>query len=416
MSIPTAEFQHIIRRRREFPSLKREYNGFPLAYFDGPGGTQIPRQVMDSMNHYYETCNANAHGYFLTAIESDNMIQEARAVCAAILNAEGPETISFGANMTTLTFSLSKAIGRFLKPGDEILISQLDHEANRGPWLNLREIGIVVQEIEMKKDGTLDYQDLKYKINKNTRMIAVGLASNALGTVNDISEIRTISKASGIWLLVDAVHYIPHFPVDVQALDIDFLLCSAYKFYGPHVGILYARPGLLDRLDTDRLRTQQPMAPYKIETGTLNHAAIAGVKAAIEYISTFGRGPDLRSRLVSGMKDIGTYEHELALLLYLGLEKIQGITIYGPHINDTPRAPTISFTVEGKAPPEVCGLLDKQGICTWDGHFYAIRPVEVLGLYEKGGLVRVGISLYNTAEEVSRLLDALHTIASDSGN
>jgi cysteine desulfurase family protein (TIGR01976 family) len=405
-------YQHIIQRRSEFPALSREHNGFPLAYFDGPGGTQVPMPVLHAMNHYYENCNANAHGYFLTSMESDRMIQEARVYCAAMLNAEGPQTISFGANMTTLNFSLSRAIGKFFSAGDEILISQLDHEANRGPWLNLQEQGISVKEIKMEKDGTLDYQDLEAKIGSKTRMIAVGMASNALGTVNRIDKIRDLSKESGIWLLVDAVHFVPHFPVDVQALGVDFLLCSAYKFYGPHVGILYSRPGVLDTLDTDRLRTQQPGAPFKIETGTLNHAALAGVQAAIEYIASFGQGAGIRDRVVSGMEEIGRYEHDLASLLFHGLEKIPGVVVYGPHIDDTPRAPTISFTVKGMTPPEVCKLLDQKGICAWDGHFYAIRPIEILGLYSKGGLTRVGISLYNTEAEVQRLLDALYELNS----
>lgn len=405
------KFQSIINRRSDFPALKREYNGYPLAYFDGPGGTQIPAQVMEAMNRYYESCNANAHGYFITTIESDRIIDQTREDAALFFNAEGSQTISFGANMTTLTFSLSKAIARALDPGDEILITQLDHEANRGPWLSLEEFGIVVKEILLKKDGTLDYEDLENKISSRTRMVAIGLASNALGTINQIKQVRSLTNEVGAWLLVDAVHYIPHFPIDVQALDLDFMLCSAYKFYGPHVGILYTRAGLLDQLQTDRLRTQHSEAPFKIETGTLNHAAITGVKGAIEYISTFGSGRDLRSKLVSGMEIIGTYEHELAKVLFYGLQKIQGITVYGPSIEDIPRAPTISFTVDGKTPPEVCTLLNEKGILTWDGHFYAIRPVEVLGLLEKGGLVRVGISLYNTIEEVDRLLEALLSIS-----
>ncbi len=405
------KYQHIIRRRSDFPALKREVNGFPLAYFDGPGGTQVPRQVMDAMNHYYETCNANAHGFFVTTIESDRMIQETREKAAIFFNAEGPQTISFGANMTTLAYSLSKAFGRSFEPGDEILITQLDHEANRGPWISLEELGIVVKEIQMKTDGTLDYKDLEEKITDRTRLVAIGLASNALGTVNQIEPVRQLTKKAGAWLLADAVHFIPHFSIDVQALDLDFMICSAYKFYGPHVGILYSREGLLDRLPTDHLRTQHHEAPYKIETGTLNHAAIAGVKGAIDYISTFGKGKNLRSKLVTGMEGIAVYEHELASAIFYGLQEIENITLYGPSIKETPRAPTLSFTVEGKTPPEVCRLLDEKGILAWDGHFYAIRPVEVLGLLEKGGLTRIGVSLYNTLDEVERLLNALQTIS-----
>ncbi len=411
MKTDLLSFQHIAGRRIDFPALKRKHNGFNLAYFDGPGGTQIPRQVMDVMEAYYENCNANLHGYFQTSIESDRIIQETRETLATFLNAEGPETISFGANMTSLTFSLSKAIGRYFNAGDEILITQLDHEANRGPWLGLEEQGMIVKEVLLKANGTLDYEDLEQKLTKHTRLVAVGMASNALGTVNDIEKIRKLSKKTGALLLVDAVHYIPHFPIDVQTLDLDFLLCSAYKFYGPHVGILYSRKGLLDQMPTDRLRTQDHNAPFKIETGTLNHAAVSGVKGAVDYIASLGEGSDLRAKLVSGMKSIGAYEHELARELFSGLQKIPGLTIYGPSIATVPRAPTISFTMAGKSPPTICSLLNEKGICAWDGHFYAIRVVEVLDLLNGGGLVRVGISVYNTPGEVERLLKRLQEIA-----
>ena len=407
------EFTDILDRRADFPSLKREVNNYPVAYFDGPGGTQLPSQVLDSMVYYYHNCNANAQGFFQTGIESDRIIQEAREASARLFNAEGPETISFGANMTTLTYSLSKAIGRTLNPGDEILITQLDHEANRGPWIGLEENGIKVKEIKLLPQGILDYESIENQISKKTKVVAVGYASNALGTINDLARVRQITKQYGALMVVDAVHYLPHFSIDVQALELDFLLCSAYKFYGPHVGILYSRQGLLETLPTDRLRTQKQKAPYIIETGTLNHAAIAGVKGAVDYIASFGQGASQREQLVSGMERIAHYEHLLARRLYNGLKEIPGITIYGPSIKTTPRAPTFSFTVEGKDPPEVCRQLDRWGISAWDGHFYAIRPVEVLGLYEKGGLVRVGISLYNTEEEVDRLLEALREISTN---
>ena len=399
-----SNFAHVYGRRDEFPSLERRFNDYPLAYFDGPGGSQVPRQVLEAMNNYYMNSNANSHGAFVTSQETDRLLDAARDVTATFLGAENGGCISFGANMTTLNFSLSRAIGRYLEPGDEILITQLDHEANRQPWLALRELGIVVREVRITEDYALDYNDLEEKINEDTRLIAVGFSSNAFGTVNDIPRIRELAYKVGAWVLVDAVHYAPHFPLDVKALGVDFLLCSAYKFYGPHVGILYAREGLLDRLPTDRLRTQTQTAPYCIETGTLNHAAIAGVKAAVEYIASFGVGDDLRSAVVKGMEEIAAHEEEMAAALYNGLSSVPGLTLAGPTIDAPDRAPTVSFILDGVAPDDVCHRLGQKGICSWDGHFYAIRPMEVLGLLERGGVTRLGVSLYNTPKEVERVI------------
>jgi cysteine desulfurase family protein (TIGR01976 family) len=403
-------FSEIIKRRTDFPSLNRIHNGYPIAYLDGPGGTQVPQQVIDEMVKYYTTCNANHDGKFVTSVESDRIIEESRQSMAVMLNAESGNNISFGANMTTLTFSLSKAIGRMFKPGEEILITQLDHEANRGPWLNLRENGIVVREVKLNADGILDYDDFKNKINKKTRLVSMGLASNALGTVNNIPLIKELADQVGAWLLIDAVHFVPHFPVNLKELDVDFFLCSAYKFYGPHVGILYSKTGLLDQMSTDRLRTQIQRSPFMIETGTLNHAALAGVNAAVEYIASFGTGNDLRTKAVSAMKHIYSYEHTLATCLYQSLINMEGVKVYGPAFNEPLRAPTISFTLDGMKPVEICSFLNEKGICVWDGHFYAIRPVEVLGLLEKGGLTRAGISLYNTQEEIDRFLEGIHEL------
>lgn len=411
MKSNTAVFKKVIERRNDFPSLKKTINDKQLAYLDGPGGSQVPQQVIDAISNYYKNSNANTHGFFITSRESDNLIYETREYAAEFLGAESSSCISFGANMTTLNFSLSKAIGRYLQEGDEIVITQLDHEANRGPWLNLRENGIVIREVTLNQDGTLDYEDFNEKINEKTRLVAMGLASNALGTVNNVRLIRQLTYEVGAWLMVDAVHYAPHFPVDVKSIGVDFLICSAYKFYGPHVGILYSRPGLLDQLQTDRLRTQDSVAPFRIETGTLNHAAIAGVKSAISYIASFGEGDDLRSQIVSGMEKIEAYEHYLAKKLYSGLKNIDGVKIYGIPFDIMQRAPTVSFTVDGIEPTEACRILGEKGICVWDGHFYAIRAIEVLGLYEKGGLIRAGISLYNTEEDIKRLLEGIKEIA-----
>ncbi len=364
--------------RADFPSLGRMHNGFPLAYFDGPGGTQIPRQVIDAIAAYYTTCNANTHGQFVTSIETDQMLEEARQVVAMFLGAKSHTTISFGANMTTLTFSLSRAIGRLLRPGDEVVITELDHEANRGPWLALRNQGITVREVSVRRDATLDYDDFLSKINPRTKLVAMGLASNAFGTINDVSRIRKATTKVSALLMVDAVHYAPHLPIDVTSMDVDLLVCSAYKFYGPHVGILYAREGLLDRLETDRLRTQNQQAPYRIETGTLNHAAIAGVRAAVQYIAGLGEGSDHRSRASEGMLRLGVHEHALGVLLYQGLLGIPKVTIYGESFDVPRRCPTVSFTIEGHPAAEVSAFLAKRGICTGVGHFYAIRPMEVM--------------------------------------
>ncbi len=411
MSATDSTPQLLAAKRADFPSLQRMYDGIPLVYLDGPAGTQIPRQVIDAIAHYYTTCNANTHGQFVTAVESDGMLEETRQAVAAYLGAGGETTISFGANMTTLTFSLSRAIGRRLQPGDEIVITELDHEANRGPWLALRSQGILVREAAVRRDATLDYDNFVSNINARTKLVAMGLASNAFGTVNDIRRIRKATAEVGALLMVDAVHYAPHFAVDVMAMDVDFLICSAYKFYGPHVGIMYAREGLLGSLDTDRLRTQDQRAPYRIETGTLNHAAIAGVKAAVEYVAGLGEGPDLRSRVCDGMNRLGVHEHALGSLLYHGLMEIPGVTVYGQSFDVPQRCPTVSFTLEGHTSTDVSAHLARHGICTWDGHFYAIRPMEVMGLLDRGGVTRVGVSLYTTEDEITRLLHEVRALA-----
>jgi cysteine desulfurase family protein (TIGR01976 family) len=395
------------RLRLQFPSLQRTHNGKPLIYLDGPAGTQVPNDVIDAISGYYRTSNSNTHGEFLTTNETDGMISETRRMAATLLGAEGPETISIGQNMTTLNFALARGIARSLRPGDEVLITQLDHEGNRGPWLMLREWGIVVREVNLLPTGTLDYADMESKINERTRVLAMGLASNALGTVNDVKRARELSYRSGAWLVLDAVHYAPHFPIDVQALGCDFLLCSAYKFYGPHVGLLYSRPGNLDRLNTDRLRTALQFAPEKIETGTLNHAAIAGVSAAISFIASLGKGESTREQILSAYKIVGDHERNLATRLYNGLVAIRGITVAGPDFSSPQRAPTISFYHTSHSATQVCRRLNDHNIFAWDGHFYAIRAIERLGLIEKGGVTRLGMAAYNTADEVDQVLQAL---------
>ncbi|GJM33129.1 MAG: cysteine desulfurase-like protein [Saprospiraceae bacterium] len=397
--------------RNRFPALRRIEQGKPLVFLDGPAGVQVPEEVIDAISQYYRQCNANTHGSFLTTKETDVMMADTRSKAAAFLGAPSASCISFGQNMTSLCYSLSRAIGRSLQPGDEVLITQLDHEANRGPWLCLREKGIIVREVRLKPNGTLDYDDMEAKINERTRVLAMGYASNLTGTVNDLQLARQLSYRYGTWLVVDAVHYAPHFSIDVQAIGCDFLLCSAYKFYGPHVGILYSRPGLLDRIQPDRLRTTDQHAPYSIETGTLNHAAIAGVNAAIDFIASLGKGDLLRAKLVSAMHQIREHERGLAKKMYRELSTINGITIIGPDMEVNQRAPTISFTISQKTPLEVCQALAVDNIFAWDGHFYALRGIEILGLLEAGGVTRVGISAYTAEAEIDQFFKSIQKIS-----
>jgi len=273
--------------------------------------------------------------------------------------------------------------------------------------LSLEQHGIIVKEIKLLSDGQLDYEDAARIITSKTKLVAAGWASNILGTVNDITQLRKLSSEVGAWLLIDAVHYAPHFSIDVQGVDCDFLLCSAYKFYGPHVGILYRKNGLLDTLPTDHLRTADQEAPGRIETGTLNHAALTGVGACIDYISSFGKGKEKRDKLVDAYRIIGNYERKLANDLWNGLGQIRGVTRYGTEFDNNERCPTIVFTIEGHTPAELCKYLGNRGICAWDGHFYAIRTTEVLGLEKQGGVTRMGIVLYNSKEEVNYTLNAV---------
>lgn len=393
--------------RQSFPSLNRLHHDRPLIYMDGPGGTQVPESVIGSISDYYRNSNANTHGVFITTQETDRVMTEMRELMAVFLGAEHPSTVSIGQNMTTLNFALARGMGRIFQPGDEILITQLDHEANRGPWLSLREKGIVVREVRLLPDGRLDYEDMERKLTDRTRLMAMGMSSNALGTVNDIRRARELTYRYGAWLLLDAVHYAPHYAIDVQSIGCDFLLCSAYKFYGPHVGLLYSRPGLLDSIPTDHLRTAGQAAPDKIETGTLNHAALAGVSAAIRFLASLGQGDSLRQQVVSAYTAIGAHESKLAKKLYDGLQKIKGVSIVGTPVDGGLRAPTISFVHAEKTAEQVCRHLADSNICAWDGHFYAQRAIEVLGLLEKGGVTRLGISAYNTEAEVDAVLAAV---------
>jgi len=402
---------HAQRSRMDFPALLRPREGVELAFLDGPGGTQVPTAVIEAIGDLYASCNVNTHGNFPPSRELDRRMQIARETLATFLGAASAECISFGQNMTTLCFALSAAIGRTLKAGDEVLITQLDHEANRGPWLRLEERGAVIREVRLKESGVLDAEDMAAKICTRTRIFALGASSNALGTVNDIALARRLTREVGALLVVDAVHYAPHFPLDVKAMDPDFLLCSGYKFYGPHVGVLYSKPGALERLPIDRLSVQDPAAPYRIETGTLNHAAIDGLRATVEYLAGWGAGSTLRERLVDAMSGICAYEHQLAHYYYEGARHLPGVRIWGPGFDTRARAPTVSVTLEKHSAAAAATALGAQGICVWDGDFFAARPVEVLGLQKRGGLLRTGVSMYTTQADIERLLAGIEKLA-----
>jgi cysteine desulfurase family protein (TIGR01976 family) len=403
-----------LRSRQDFPALTREIASHPVAFLDGPGGTQVPHAVLDAIRASYIDRNANFDGRFRTSQDVGAAVSAARNAVADFLGAASGADISFGANMTTLNFSLSHALVRTMQVGDEIVITELDHEANRGPWLNLRERGMVVREVKLKPSGHLDLDDFAKQITSRTRVVAMGLASNSLGTVTSVDLARKLCDDVGALLVVDAVHYAAHFPMDVKNLGADFLLCSAYKFYGPHIGILYSRSGLLDSLNPDHLCTQKSAAPYRIETGTLNHAAIAGVQACIDYLATWGTGDSRRAQIMSAMSDLHHYENGLAYYYYESVKSLPKVHVWGPGFDGSPRSPTVSLSVEKMLPETIAAELGAQGLQVWHGHFYALKVLEVLGLVDKGGLLRVGISMYNTRSEIDRLLTALETITQSS--
>jgi cysteine desulfurase family protein (TIGR01976 family) len=327
-----------------------------------------------------------------------------------MLGSEGSKTISIGQNMTTLNYSLARALSRKFNEGDEVIITELDHEANRGPWKVLEEVGVKLIEVKLLDNGTLDYTDFKNKINNKTVMVCMGMSSNALGTLNDFVDIGSYLKDKNCLFLLDAVHYAPHFSINVQELGCDFMLCSAYKFYGPHVSFLYSKPGLLGSLTTDRLVVQDQEAPYIIETGTLNHAACSGVASAIDFISSIGEGSSLREKLESAYNQISIHEFELAKHLYDLLQKEDKITIIGQDFSSKKRTPTVSFVHSDFSPQDVCKKLASENICAWDGHFYALKAIQKLGLEPAGGVTRLGVSLYNTKQEIDRVVEVIKNL------
>jgi cysteine desulfurase family protein (TIGR01976 family) len=405
--------------RRQFPALQQQVNGQPAVFFDAPGGTQVPEQVIAAISGYLSTYNANTGGAFSTSSRTDQMIADARAAMADFLNCASDEIV-FGANMTTLTFALSRAVGRELKGGEELLVTCLDHDANVSPWVALEERGVKVRTADIKPgDCTLDMFDLSAKIRRNTRLVAVGWAANAVGTINDVGEVMKLAHAAGALAFVDAVHYAPHDLIDVQAINCDFLACSAYKFFGPHLGVLYGKREQLQRFRPYKLRASSEQVPERWETGTQNHECLAGLIAAVEYIADVGRhhnpaAATRRDGIVAAYAAFQQHEGELVGQLLKGLQEIPGITIYG--ITDrtqfAKRTPTVAIRLEGFTPRELASRLAENGIFVSDGHYYAVDLVERLGLRSSGGTLRIGLAHYNTAEEVERLLTALRQIAS----
>jgi cysteine desulfurase family protein (TIGR01976 family) len=405
--------------RAQFPALAETIGQEPVVFFDGPGGTQVPQRVIDAISNYLVKANANTHGAFLTSHRSDAIIAEAHAAMADLLGCDADEVV-FGPNMTTLTFAISRAIGRELGPGDEIVLTRLDHDANFSPWKALEERGVTIQVVDIDvEDCTLNMDDLRSKINERTKLVAVGYASNAVGTINDVAEVTRLAHEVGAMSFIDAVHYAPHGPIDVRALDCDFLACSPYKFFGPHSGVLYGKREHLTRLKPYKVRPALDQTPDRWETGTKNHEGLAGVAAAIDYLAELGQRlsdtppSSRRAALQTAMQGIQSYERGLAEKLIAGLLAIPGLTFYG--ISDPERfgwrTPTVSIRMQKHTPNEIATYLGERGIFVWDGNYYAINLSERLGVEESGGMVRIGLAHYNTAEEVDRLLAALNELA-----
>jgi cysteine desulfurase family protein (TIGR01976 family) len=392
--------------RAHFPALQRSHRGHPVAYFDGPGGTQVPRSVVEAMADYLLNHNANTHWHYPTSEETDFIIAAARATLADLLGAD-PSEVAFGANMTTLTFHLARALGRGWGPTDEIVVTELDHHANVAPWRALeRERGVIIRSVPMLPDtGQLDWPAFERALGPRTRLVAVGAASNALGTITDVARAAEMARAAGALSFVDAVHYAPHQLVDVRVLQCDFLACSAYKFYGPHIGILYGRKDRVERLQVPKLDPAPETVPERMETGTQNHEGIAGAAAAVEFLGSLAAGESRRERLAQSFGELHARGQVLLERLWQGLAATPGVTLYGPPPGQ-PRTPTVAFTVAGRSSEEVAAAVAEEGVFVSNGDFYATTVVARLGLTAHG-MVRAGCACYTTEEEVDRLIDGV---------
>ena len=411
----------VLAVRDHFPALAHTSDGTPLAYLDGPGGTQVPRECIAAMTAYLEGSNANHGGAFVTSIESDAILADAHAAGADFLGAHEPDEIVFGPNMTTLTFAVSRALGRDMQRDDEIVVTRLDHDANVAPWLAVAEDrGATVRWLELAEDGaSLDLDSLGRVLSPRTRIVAIGLASNALGTVTDVGRVIEAAHAVGAVAYVDAVHAAPHLPIDVAALQADLLVTSPYKFFGPHLGMLYGRRDLLERLRAYRVRPAGDALPGKWQVGTQNHEAMAGLLGTFGYLESLGAaygeaadGSDRRGRLRAAMAAIHTRERDLSLATLERLRNVDGLSLFG--ISDPERVgervPTFAFTLAGHRPRAVAEHLASRAINAWDGDFYAHELIRALGLDGAGGLLRIGLVHYNTIDELDRLADALQEL------
>ena len=392
--------------RTHFPALERIYKGQPVAYFDGPGGTQVPRSVVEAMNDYLYNHNANTHWGYPTSDETDEMIEDARAAFADFLNAS-PDEIAFGQNMSSLTFHLARALGRGFGEGDEIVVTELDHHANIDTWRSLEtDRGVKIRVLPMDiETGQLEMGELPALLNERTKLVAIGAASNAIGTINDITTVCKLAREAGALSFVDAVHFAPHQLIDVQTVGCDFLACSAYKFYGPHIGILYSRKELLETIDFPKLRPAPDNSPERVETGTQSHESIGGAGAAVDFIASLGSGSSRRERLANAFAEMHSRDEELTKTLWNGLSAIDGVRVYGPGL-DAERTSLVSCTVGDHPSEKVSKALVEKGIFASHGDFYAATVVERLGVAEQG-LLRVGCSVYTTIDEVERLLEGV---------
>jgi len=423
--MPIETFVDLSSYRTRFPALGMQQETGPLVFFDNPGGTQVPATVAKAMSQYLLTANANVHGPFLTSRRTDEVLSAAHIAMADLLNAPSADEIIFGQNMTSLTFAMSRSLGRELQPGDEIIVTTLDHDANIAPWLALEERGVQVRSAAIiEGECTLDYDHLASLINERTRIIAIGLASNAVGTINDVRRIVDLAQAVGALVYVDAVQGVPHLPVDVQELGCDFLACSAYKFFGPHQGILWGKREHLERLHAYKVRPAPNELPGKWETGTQSHEGQAGTLAAVEYLAEIGRDhadvyqaetqqlAGRRAELRAGMLAIRDYERGLSRYFLLHLGQVEHLQLYG--IADiervAERVPTFAVTLPGWTPQQLSAALGERGFATWAGHYYALTLVERLGRLEHGGMLRIGCAHYNTTADIDALFDALSDI------
>ncbi|QIN77311.1 cysteine desulfurase-like protein [Rubrobacter marinus] len=397
--------------REEFPALGRRYNGRRVAYLDGPGGSQVVRGAIEAVAGYMTRGGANLHGAFVTSRETEEIIAGARAASAAFLGAE-PDEVAFGHNMTTLTLAISRALSKGWDGNTEVVVTEIDHRANVDPWtLAAADRGTSVRWIPVDAETlTLDLTNLDELVNERTKLVAVNLASNAVGTVNDVARISERAREVGAVVAVDAVHAAAHIPIDRDALGADVLTCSAYKFFGPHVGVTAIRRDLFETLAPYKLAPGPSHAPDKLETGTQNHEGLAGVEAAISFVSSLGGGTTLREGIVSGMEAVEAYEAELAASARARLREMPGVTLYASP-DGVRKTPTIALRLEGRSPLEVCEHMSERGIFVAGGDFYATTLAGKLGLDGSGGFVRAGLAPYNTAEEVDAFLDALEELA-----